>query len=176
VIGPTVIENPLTKVDPGVSFVKSVGGLTYTMAIRDNTVFAGKFDPGRFQGIVARPTRTIVVGQDPPAGDFVPGGTPVNVTLVMKDEIPLDTFKDIDVIVAQKYKTIGALQADLENPNDPVSTEAKTVLDKNVEYNALSSGDKLAIDNYILQRFGDQAGTEETKAKVYEDVKFFRNI
>jgi hypothetical protein len=177
VIRPTITENPLTNVNLGVTFAKTVTGLFQVTAIRDNTPFIIKFDPDTLARKVTRSTRAIVVNQDPAPGDLVPGGTPVSVTLVVKDEIPLGTFKGINESLAGKYTFIGQLQADLENPEDPVANEAKVVLDKNAEYNALSSGDKLAIGTFISQRFGDQAiVSEDQKAKVYEDIKFLRNI
>lgn len=140
--------------------------------IKDNKPFVDKFDPGVFTEVVARPVKTMVVGQDPAPGEFVPAGTPINLTLTAKDTIPVGGFKGIDVAVAGKYKNVGVLQADLENDADPVAKAAKSVLDKKADYATLATSDKAAVDAFVENRVGAAAD----KAKVYNDISFLFHL
>ncbi len=150
------------------------GGLVYKVPVKDNSDFISKFDKDSFGTIVARPTKTIIVEQDPAPGDFVPAGTPINLKLTVKDVIPSGSFKGIDKVVVDKFADIGSLLTDLENTDDPLAKDAKSVIDKKVDYASLSTNDKTAVDNYVANRFS--ADTEEKKAKVYNDMKFLVHL
>jgi len=150
------------------------GGLVYKVPVKDNTDFISKFDKDSFGTIVARPTKTIIVEQDPAPGEFVPAGTPINMKLTVKDVIPSGSFKGIDKSVVDKFADIGSLLTDLEKTEDTLAKDAKSVIDKNVDYASLSTNDKTAVDNYVANRFS--ADTEEKKAKVYDDMKFLVHL
>jgi len=137
---------------------------------RDNIDFIAKFDPSVL-GSIVRPTRTVVVSQNPPAGDFVPAGTPINLTLTVKQTLPLGAFK-VDAAFAGKYVNIGPFLDDVENPQDAISLGAKSVLEKDIAYDALAANDRQAIDSFMRTRFGEAAGTAEQSAKLYNDMKF----
>lgn len=140
--------------------------------IKDNKPFVDKFDPGAFADVVARPVKTMVIGQDPAPGEFVPAGTPINLTLTNKDVIPVGGFKGIDVAIAGKYKNIGVLQNDLENDADPVAKAAKSVLEKKADYATLAANDKAAVDTFVESRVG--AGVDKSKA--YNDISFLFHL
>ena len=168
---------PLTLGESVPLSLAKYGGLVYAVSVRDNTDFSIKFDPDSFKGKVTRPTKTVVVGQDPDPGDFVPAGTPINVQLVVKDDLPTGSFKGVDPVIAGKYEYVGSFQADIENADDRVAKDAKDVLDKNADYHALSTGDQRAVDAFMEERFGAEAvNTPEKKSKVYNDVKFIYTI
>jgi hypothetical protein len=122
-----------------------------------NPDFTLKFDPTIFQGALIRPTKTIVVAQDPAPGDFAPAGTAVTVTVVEKGLIPSQSFNGLAQAVVGKYNTIGALEDDLDNPNDPVSKAAKTALDKGVPFAQMPDADKTALLNFAESRIGTAA-------------------
>jgi len=140
--------------------------------IKDNKVFAEKFEPSIFADVVARPVKMMVVGQDPAPGEFVPTGTPINLTLTAKDTIPVGGFKGIDATLAGKYKNVGVLQADLENDADPVAKAAKSVLDKKADYAALATNDKAAVDAFVESR----VGAAVDKSKAYNDISFLFHL
>jgi len=140
--------------------------------IKDNKPFVEKFDPSVFTEVVTRPVKTMVVGQDPAPGEFVPAGTPINLTLTAKDTIPVGGFKGIDVAVAGKYKNVGVLQADLENDADPVAKAARSVLDKKADYAALATNDKAAVDAFVESR----VGADVDKSKAYNDISFLFHL
>lgn len=139
--------------------------------IPDNKPFVEKFDPGAFAGVVARPVKTMVVGQDPAPGEFVPAGTPINLTLTAKDVIPVGGFKGIDATLAGKYKNIGLLQADLEG-DDHVAKAARSVLDKKADYATLATNDRAAVDAFVESR----VGAAVDKSKVYSDISFLFHL
>lgn len=128
--------------------------------IPQNTVFTTNFNPNAFN--VPRPTKTVIVNQNPAPGDFVPAGTPVNVTVVEKGFIPPKSFNGLSQAVIDKYATISALEDDLGNTTDPVSVAAKAALDKGVAFNQLSDADKTAVTAFVNKR--GIAGPDANKA------------
>jgi len=167
---------PTSRQPAGASPV-SVAPLTRRIPVRDNTEFTIKFDKGTFKDIVARPTRTVVVDQDPDPGDLVPAGMAINLTLTVKGVIPVGSFKGIDVAVATRFATIGALEADLEK--DDVAKEARGVLERKeaTDYDALSTGDKQRVNSYIKNRFGVEPDADPAKANIiFRNVKFLKDL
>lgn len=161
----------------GIIATPLIASTVFTVPVRDNTPFITKFDKDTFKGIVTRPTKTVIVDQFPDPGDFVPAGTPISVKLTVKDVIPTGTFKGIDPTLATKFTNIGALEVDLEKTDDPIAKDAKSALDKKVDYTALSTADKQAVDNFMVNRFGAGAvDTEEKKTKVYGDIQFLHHL
>ena len=74
--------------------------------IRDNTKFVDQFDESKIVDTF-RPTRTLVVGQNPAPGTFVPVGTPIDLRLTVKTSLPVGGFKQIDAKVIEKFKDKG---------------------------------------------------------------------
>lgn len=155
-------------------------GVVRTISLRDNTRFIKKFDVTKFLP-AAKAAKTVVVDQDPDAGEFVPSGTPIDITLTTKDVIPLESFTDIDPLVLNKYKNknIGDLLGDLEK--DELGKEAKSVLEKkeNTDYDALSTSDKQRVNNFIKNRFALDPDAEANKEKVtniYDNFKFLNDV
>jgi len=160
----------------GVSFADSVrsDALASTLAIRDNTKFVETFDNSKIVDIF-RPTRTLVVGQIPGAGTFVPVGTPVDLTLTVKNTLPLDGFKEIDPKVLTKFagKNVGDLTASYSG------TAAEKVLERGDagDYDQLSTADKAVVNDYIKATYGVDAATDAAGAKnVYGSVKFLNDL
>jgi hypothetical protein len=137
-----------------------------------NPDFTVKFDPSIFAGALTRVTRTIVVNQDPAPGDFVPAGTPVTVTVVEKSLIPTKSFNGLSAAVVAKYPSIGALEDDLSNPQDPLAKNAKSALDKGVPIDQLSDADKAALTAFVSNR----VGTAVDPTKGASDVSFLYQL
>ena len=150
--------------------IANIGGIVATLP--QNTDFTVKFDPGVFTGLLIRPTKTVIVSQDPPAGDFVPSGTPINVTVIEKGLIPPKSFNGLNQAVVDKFPSIAALEDDLAKPNDPVAAAAKTVLDKGVPFAQLADADKTAVTNYVNNRLG----TTPDPAKAAGDISFLYQL
>ena len=162
----------------GVSFADSVRSDALTrlsaVAIRDNTKFVETFDNSKIVDIF-RPTRTLVVGQIPGAGTFVPVGTPVDLTLTVKNTLPLDGFKEIDPKVLTKFagKNVGDLTSSYSG------TAAEKVLEREDagDYDQLSTSDKAVVNDYIKATYGVDAATDAAGAKnVYGSVKFLNDL
>jgi hypothetical protein len=137
--------------------VKNVGNLVDDIPQNPNFIH---FNPRGFHP--PRPTKTVIVTQDPAPGDFVPSGTPVSVTVVEKGIIPPKSFNGISQTVIDKYATISALEDDLNKPGDPVALAAKTALDTGVPFDQLSDADKNAVTAYVNHR--GIAGADAGKA------------
>ncbi len=165
----SVANNNLAFMTPSLSATQLAAT---RIPIPDNKPFVDKFDAGVFADIVARPVKTVVIGQDPAPGEFVPAGTPINLTLTVKDVLPVGGFKGIDATLAGKYKNIGVLQADLENAEDPVAKAARSVLDKKADYASLAANDKAAVDAFVENR----VGANVDKAKAYNDISFLVHL
>lgn len=133
--------------------------------VPDNKPFVKKFDPTIFDDVVTRPTRVIVVNQDPAAGDFVPSGTPVTVTTTVKGFIPLDSFKGLHEVVTGSFNDVGEVVTKIEE------TEAKEVVVKETKYADLSAGDKAKLTG-IFEAVDLGDADDATKGQVFEDFKF----
>lgn len=139
----------------------------FTVPVPDNSRFVKVFDPSIFADVVSRPTKVVVVDQDPAPGDFVPAGSPIRVTTTVKDVIPIGSFKGISNIVLEKFDLVRDIIIKIE------ATEARDVVVKDKKFEELSGGDKQKLEGFFGEVF-DEPGTvdDETKAKVFEDAKF----
>ena len=151
-----------------VSAAGTVGSIV--AEIPANPAFTTVFNPRALSGI--RPTRIVIVSQDPAPGDFVPAGTPVTVTVVEKGLIPPRSFNGLTQGVVEKFPTISALEEDLNKANDPIAKGAKAVLDKGVAFNQLSDADKVAVTAFVGNR--GIAGTDPAKAA--SDIAFLFHL
>jgi hypothetical protein len=148
-------------------------GVTRVVPIRDNKPFIERFDPAAFSGIVARPVKNVVVGQEPQAGEFVPAGTPINVKLTVKDVIPIESFPKFEPTVISKYqnKSVGDLLADVAAAGVAEVFEK----DQAADYDRLPLADKQKVNTFIKTKLGvdpdDPAVDKEKVKKIYSDVK-----
>lgn len=142
------------------------------MKVRDNTDFINKIDKEAIGEIAKRKTKTLVVGQDPEPGEFIPAGTPVNLTFIEKDDIPTGGMK-VDEAIIEKYGNVGMFIEDLGKTGDENAEVAKNSMDAKKKYKDLSTNDKSKVDIFMKERFGDTAtDSEEKKEKVYGDMMF----
>ena len=142
--------------------------------VRDNTKFVTTFDNSKIVDVF-KPTRTLVIGQSPGAGTFVPIGTPVDLTLTVKSTLPLEGFKEIDPRVLTKFagKNFGDLTASYSG------TAAEKILEREDagDYDKLSTADKAVVNDYIKTTYGVDAATDAAGAKnVYGNVKFLNDL
>jgi len=126
-----------------------------------NVDFTTRFDPDIFKVSLPRPTKTIVVRQDPAPGDFVPAGTPITVVLVEKGLIPTKSLNGLAAEVVQRFPSIGNLEDDLNRPDDSAAKNAKAVLDKGIPFDQLADADKATLGAYTANRL---PGTDAAKA------------
>jgi hypothetical protein len=144
--------------------------------VKDNTPFYTNFNLDLFKDKIKRPTKTIIVDQDPPPGEFVPAGTPVNVIVTVKDILPIESFVQIDTALS-KYENVGALLDDLEKKDDTIASNAKAVLEKEMKYEDLTASDKQNLEGFMKNRFGEDVQyTEEKKEKLYNDMMFLYKL
>lgn len=145
----------------------------------DNRRFVEKFDQTTFEQKFARPVKSVVVTQDPAPGEFVPAGTPVSLSLTIKESLPLESFKDIDRTVADKYTTVGAMMADLTRADDATAREAHRVIadEGTRDYASLAPDQKQRVDAFMRSRFGfDPNASPERARKVFSDMKFMNDL
>lgn len=140
------------------------------IVVRDTTKFATEFDATKVTAVF-RPTRTLVVGQSPRAGELVPVGTPIDLIVTVKQMLPIEGIKNLHPAVAERFgkRNVGELLNTLEQ------AEAKRVFETAgaTDYAKLSATDKTVVNEYLRGTFGingaeDAAGA----AAAYDNVKF----
>ena len=144
--------------------------------IADNNEFIDRFDLTKFQ---VRPTKLVVVDQDPKPGSDVPAGTKVKLFMAFKEELPVESFTNIEQAVKNKYPDVKSLIEDLEKKNDPKAEAARKVLNESSKLSYDDLGDKQTkiINDFIVNRFGLDPNTQLTEIKkVYESVRFLNSF
>lgn len=147
--------------------------------VAENRRFIEKFDQAIYEEKYSKPVKSVVVNQDPAPGEFVPAGTPINLSFTIKETLPIESFKDVDKVLVDKYQTVGAMMADLTKADDATAKDAYRVIsgEETRDYTALTTGDKQKVDAYMRTRFGFEPNTSADKArKVYNDMKFMNDL
>ena len=120
------------------------------VVVRDNKPFLQAYDTKKVVEVY-RPRRTLVVGQSPRAGELVPVGTPIDLTVTVKEGLPLDGFKELYPRIAERFrnKNIGDVLATLDTNDD-----AKRVFEREgaSDYDRLSANDKSAQSSRTRNR------------------------
>jgi hypothetical protein len=140
------------------------------VVIADNSQFIDRVNLTQLIDVLHRPTRTLVVSQSPPPGDQVPTGTPITLTLTVKQVIPLGTL-GIEATLAQKFPTIGALQDHIDTSANGAAL--KEVLAKGTAYQDLTPADKGVADGF-LNEVGNIPDAD--RAKAFDDAGFTFNL
>lgn len=140
--------------------------------------FIGRFDPTKVPNV--RPTKVVVVSQEPGPDTFLPAGTPVNLFMAVKEDLPVESFTNIEAVVTGKYQLVGTLIEDL-GKNDAAAKAAKKVLEEKseVKYTELQPQDKSAVNAFIKDRFNVNADVEADKdkaASIYENLRFLNSF
>ena len=141
--------------------------LVEKVVVRDNKPFLERVNESVLIGALKRPTKTVVVSQDPAPGEQVPLGTAITLTLTVKDVIPLDSLS-VKPEVAATWATIGALQTAIDSA--PNANVLKQVLARSESYEELSNAETAVLDTFFQQVEGEL--TPQAKAQVFEDVRF----
>ena len=147
--------------------IKLVASYKPPKAIEDYQI---KFDPIKVPPIVV--FKSVVVSQEPAAGQVVPAGTEIKVTLVPKGSLPVGSFQVSDAIKG-KYAA-----ADVESVLNDLNEKGQTVkpiLESEKAYEALSASEKSAIGQYATS-IGLQLGNDADAKSAYEDIQFFHNF
>ena len=142
--------------------------------IRDNTKFVDQFDESKIVDTF-RPTRTLVVGQNPAPGNFVPVGTPIDLRLTVKTSLPVGGFKNIDAKVVEKFKDKGVGDVLASYQGTPV----ETILQRQDagDYDTLPAADKAAVNEHIRANYGFDPAADAAGAKsVYGNLKFMNDL
>ena len=129
-----------------------------------NTKYLDRVNEDNLKAKLKRPTKTVVIAQDPDPSEQVPLGTQVTLTLAVKNQLPLDGL-GASRTVADKWQTAGALEDAVEK-----SAPVKAILEKEVDYADLSPADKRVVDEFLIQNLGELSETDRGKA--YGDVGF----
>jgi hypothetical protein len=147
-----------------------IGGTEITAArqllLKDNSQYLERVNQAELQKQFILPTTTVVLTQDPPPGTQVPVGTQINLTLVNKGDIPTNSL-GASAAVAKKWARAGDVLSAVEG----AGSAFKAVLDKGVEYEALSAGDKAVVDGFLRQQVPDA-----DPATAYADVGFIYEL
>lgn len=167
-----LVELNATAVDPNVAVP-----WTFTRSSLAKE-FIGRFDPTKVA--IVRPTKVVVVSQEPGPDIFLPAGTPVNLFMAVKEDLPVESFNNIEAVVTGKYTLVGTLIEDLEK-NDAAAKAAKKVLDEKseVKYSELQPQDVKAVNAFIKDRFNvnaDVAADKDKAANIYENLRFLNSF
>lgn len=144
--------------------------------IADNDEFIDRFDPSK---LPLRPTKFVVVKQEPEPGSDVPAGTPVKLFMAFKEDFPVESFNNIEVVVKNKYPNVKALLDDLEKKGDPMSERTMKLLtdSSKLSYDELREKDVPIIDAFVQNRFNiDPATQKEQVKKIYDSLRFLSNF
>ena len=144
------------------------------ITIRDNAKFVDQFDESKIIDTF-RPTRTLVVGQNPAPGTFVPVGTPIDLRLTVKSSLPVGGFKNIDAKVIERFrdKGIGDVVASYQG------TPMEAVLQRQDagDYDTLPAADKAIVNDHIRANYGFDPAADAAGAKsVYGNLKFMNDL
>jgi hypothetical protein len=129
-----------------------------------------KFDPAKAP--IFRPTKTVVVSQDPPADQVVPAGTEIKVTLAAKGTLPVGSFQ-VAPGIFEKYGAgnIANLLKDLDEKGQAVVP----ILETEKAFELLSQPEKNAVTEYAHSIGLAPANDADSKA-IFEDIQFFHNF
>jgi hypothetical protein len=156
--------------DNEIMFLSSAAKMAVFTPPKVTIDYQKKFDPAKAP--IFRPTKTVVVGQDPPADQVVPAGTEVKVTLAAKGSLPVGTFQ-VAPSIMEKYGTgnIAFLLNDLDTKGQAVVP----ILESEKAYELLSQPEKNAVTEYA-KSVGLPANTEADAKSIFEDIQFFHNF
>jgi hypothetical protein len=160
----------ITAMPPELFLQPAMMPVATPVVIADNSKFIDRVDVKDLGDILVRPTKSVVVSQNPPPGEQVPLGTSVTITLTVKDTIPLQPL-GVDDRVATKWLTVGGLTEAVDT--SPNGDEVKDLLAKNTSYTDLSTADKTVADGFMAQ-VGDL--NDADKSKVFDDLGFLFNL
>ena len=142
--------------------------------IRDNTKFVDQFDESKIVDTF-KPTRTLVVGQNPAPGTFVPVGTPIDLRLTVKNSLPVGGFKQLDARVVEKFKDkgVGDVIASYQGtPMEPILSRQDAG-----DYDTLPAADKAIVNEHLRANYGIDPGADAAGAKsVYGNIKFMNDL
>ncbi len=140
--------------------------------VKDNTDFTSRFLPPIPPKIVF--SKTVVIGQDPPAGNVVPAGTAISLTLAQKHIIPITSF-NVNPKIRDTYsnKTLGDLLTDVSS-----NSTAQLILNQNKPYDNLNLNETGPINALMESKFGlsptDPSFSTQAKS-IYGDLLFLNN-
>jgi hypothetical protein len=162
------------------SVISQLRGETITPIITKNVDFIKNINTKKVIESV-RPTKIVVVDQEPDPDAYIPAGTPVNLVMAFKEDLLVESFNNIEVLVTEKYPLVGSLLEDLGKANDVVAGPAKKVLDEKseVKYSELQPQDAKAVNDFIKNRFNvnaDVAADKEKAASIYENLRFLNSF
>ena len=145
------------------------------LALRDTSELQKKIDLSKYVDVEKiNPTRLVVVDQFPRAGEQVPLGTPVILTFMSKDSIPVGDIAELSDAIKGKYKTddVKVITDDIQS-----DVEMKKVLAENKTYTDMSATQKDAIRKFAVEKeIVASNATDETLAAVHKDLAFIYNI
>lgn len=129
-----------------------------------------KFDPIKFPPI--RPTRNVVVSQDPAADQVVPAGTEIKVSMIEKGTLPVGSFQ-VSPAFLGKYAAadVDLVLKDLDEKGQAVAP----ILESEKAYEVLSQSEKAAVIQYAAG-IGVPAANEADAKSFFEDIQFFHNF
>ena len=170
----TSVSRPGVALNPGLSAAALNPALTalrepVQVVVRDNKPFLQAYDTKKVVEVY-RPRRTLVVGQSPRAGELVPVGTPIDLTVTVKEGLPLDGFKELDPRIAERFrnKNIGDVLTTLDANED-----AKRVFEREgaTDYDQLSANEKGVVNEYMRANLGVDPADAAGAKRAYGDMK-----
>jgi hypothetical protein len=136
------------------------------MAVQENTAYRERVNDRVIEKILPRRTKVVILSQNPPPGEDVPLGTVVNITLAVKDDLPMESL-GAQPAVSAKWKNAALVENAVVNAG-PSAPALQAILTAKPDYALLTDSDRTLFDTFINAQ---GLGTVD-KAKVYSDVQF----
>jgi hypothetical protein len=140
------------------------------VVVSDNSPFIERVNTDVLAGKLKRPTKNVVVTQDPAPGEQVPLGTPITLTLTIKDIIPLDSLGVVGAL-ATKFADAGQLGGAIDTSEN--ASALKGVLAKKQKFEELSDADRGVAEGFLGQIEGL---SENDRSKAFDDIGFVFNL
>jgi hypothetical protein len=135
-------------------------------AIQENTSYKQRVDERVITAVLPKTKKIVILSQRPEPGGDVPRGTVVNLTLAVKDDLPMASLGVLEAVSA-KWQNPAQVEAAVVNAGTSAAA-LQTILADKPDYTLLSDSERAVFDGFAAQQ--GLGGAE--KARVYSDVQF----
>ena len=134
--------------------------------IQENTSYRQRVDEQVITKVLPTTKKIVILSQRPEPGGDVPRGTVVNLTLAVKDDLPMASLGVLDVVAA-KWQNPAQVESAVVNAGTSAAALQKILAEK-PDYTLLSDPERAVFDGFAAQQ--GLAGADKTR--VYSDVQF----
>ena len=132
--------------------------------IEENRDFLDRVDAIDLNKVLPIRKKVVILSQEPSPGGDVPRGTVVNLTLAVKDDLPMDIL-GVEPILAQKWANPALLEAAVTTA--PNAARLEKILVEKSDISELTDDDRAAFGTFAAEH----GIADADQAKVFKDVK-----